>query len=66
MKRIVPLTPEKIAYANMRLARLKAKLHQLDLTEPRKSERAEMGKQYRSTRTAIKRWEDILAGRPVY
>lgn len=54
-KRIVPLTPEKIAYARKRRDRLRAKL--VGLTDK---------KAVRSTLTAIKRWEDILAGKPVY
>lgn len=61
-KVIERLTPEKIAMANKRLPRLRKKLTQLEGGERSLT----ASRAIRSTKVAIKRWEDILAGRPVY
>jgi ABC-type Na+ transport system ATPase subunit NatA len=62
-KVIVPLTPGKVEQANKRLERLHKKLEQLESWHNRIDD---YSKSIRSTKVAIKRWEDILAGKPIY
>lgn len=54
------MTPERLAFINKRLFRLNAKLARLAEWDV---DPALKRKAVRSTKTALKRWEDILAGR---
>lgn len=73
-KYIRALTPETLKMANTRLPRLRKKLEQIQFwldvesgSNSRNAKRIEdLKKQIRSTKTAIDRWEKILAGKEVY
>lgn len=61
-KTVVPLTKGKVNTAHKRIEKLTNKLGRLE-AQPRGEDQR---KAVKSTQVAIKRWKDILAGRPIH